>query len=71
MKEQATSLYTSKLANSGFVAVCYDSSHQGESGGEPRLLEDPSAKVRGVEKATSKFVSSIPNDNSPHDLQEA
>ena len=48
VKEQVTSLYANKLAESGLLAICFDASHQGESEGEPRFLEDPSARVSDI-----------------------
>ncbi|KIV91563.1 hypothetical protein PV10_06088 [Exophiala mesophila] len=48
VKEQTAQLYAKKLAGEGFVAVCYDASHQGESGGQPHFLEDPAARVSDV-----------------------
>lgn len=53
VKEQAPMQYATRLAREGFVVLIFDPRHSGESGGEPRRLESPTAKVRDVGAAVA------------------
>lgn len=57
VKEQVGAVWGEKMAGRGFVALAYDPSHQGESGGEPRDLEDPAARVEDVRCAVDYLMT--------------
>ena len=41
MKEQASGLYAQTMAERGFLAIAFDPSYTGESGGQPRYVASP------------------------------
>ncbi|WP_438273867.1 alpha/beta hydrolase [Nitrobacter sp.] len=59
VKKQKAGIYASKLAAEGFVAIAFDASYQGESGGEPRQLENPYARVKDISAAID-YLTTLP-----------
>ena len=57
-KEQtAGNVYAAALAREGFVVIAFDASFQGESGGEPRFIEDPAIRVSDIRFAIDYLVT--------------
>lgn len=59
VKEQIATNYGSRLAKYGFIALAFDTSHQGESGGTPRQLEAPYERVEDI-KCAIDYLTTLP-----------
>ena len=58
-KEQTSgNIYSKQLAEHGFVAITFDASFQGESGGEVRFLEDPATRVEDF-RCAADFLTTL------------
>src|SRR5262245_61760238 len=59
VKEQVVGLYAAHLAEHGLIALTFDSSYQGESGGSPHFLDMPMNRFDDVYSAVD-YVTTLP-----------
>lgn len=59
VKEQTSATYAEGMANNGYVTLVFDSSHQGESEGEPALLDNPNERVEDI-KCGVDYLTTLP-----------
>ncbi|MBP1133580.1 MULTISPECIES: alpha/beta hydrolase [Serratia] len=57
-KEQTSgNVYGKALAEAGYVVIAYDASFQGQSGGTPRWVEDPTQRVEDISRVIDYAVT--------------
>lgn len=60
VKEQSSGLYAQEMAERGFLAIAFDPSFTGESGGEPRYMNSPDINTEDFQSAVD-FLSNLDN----------
>lgn len=63
VKEQSSGLYAQEMAQRGFLAIAFDPSFTGESGGEPRYMNSPDINVEDFQAAVD-YLSNLDNVDS-------
>jgi len=62
VKEQTSGLHAQKMAELDYITLAFDATHYGESGGYPRYIESPEARVEDFSAAVD-FLSNHKNVN--------
>lgn len=62
VKEQMPELYAKRFADSGFIALTFDFRFFGESEGQPREYENPTAKIKDIQNAVT-YLTTLPYVN--------
>lgn len=57
VKEQSSGLYAQQLAERGFLAIAFDPSYTGESGGQPRYVSSPDINTEDFSAAVDYLLS--------------
>jgi uncharacterized protein len=60
VKEQSSGLYAQTMAERGFIALAFDPSYTGESGGEPRNVASPDINTEDFSAAVD-YIGLLPN----------
>ena len=60
VKEQSSGFYAQEMAARGFLAIAFDPSFTGESGGEPRYMNSPDINVEDFQSAVD-YLSNLDN----------
>jgi len=59
-------VYGEALAKEGFVVIAFDASFQGDSGGEPRSIEDPVLRVEDFYQVADYLMTLVRDQNLVH-----
>lgn len=60
VKEQASGFYAQTMAERGFIALAFDPSYTGESGGEPRNVASPDINTEDISAAVD-YLETLPD----------